>query len=610
MDLKSKLGINLFASFKDTMDFFNLAKVDKKFIILGALLSVILMIINLYSVSLLFPLANSLITKDFSILSTQQGINQIIIHFPVVFNSPLSIFLLFGLWLYGTIILKSIIKYGLFICTNEQSKRASLLIRESIFSRYLLFGKKFFDKTTTTQLNNLLLNSSKGLKGQLDLINSIIVEICSLLVSLVLMLTISWQLTILVFLLVPINIMLTKNAKKKITTLSNEHAEAEQGFTNKLMDILNCMPLVRGFSQEQKEIANFSKINANEVKKDTELQRKMQLFNPIQEILSTTSTLIVAGAMGFLAIADPNITAANAIVFLYLLLRITPSVSNLISFDARLASISPQTKMLKEVFNDTEKYIIKGGNKDFSGLKNKIELKNLSFAYESNKKVLDNVSFTIKKGESIALIGPSGAGKTTIANLLLRFYECPKESIFIDGIDVNDYKVEQLKSRMAFVSQDIMLFNDTIEENILYSNPNLPKEKLAEIFKKTVLTETIAALKDKEKTLIGEKGSNLSGGEKQRIALARALARDAEIIILDEPTSSLDPKTENLISEIMNSDFKDKTVLVIAHRPAIIQKVDKIAVLNKGKIVEFGLKDELENKGILKNYFEQSLNKK
>jgi subfamily B ATP-binding cassette protein MsbA len=603
MDLKDNLKPNFVSSFKDTMDFFNLAKVDKKFVVIGAVLSLILMLINLYSVSLLFPLANSLITKDFSVLTKQPGINQIINHFPNIFESTIAIFFLFGLWLYGTIILKSIVKYGLFICTNEQSKKASILIRERIFSRYLMFGKKFFDKTTTTQLNNQLLNSSRGLKGQLDLINSIVVELSSLIVSLILMLSISWQLTLLVFLVIPINLAFTNKARSKIVLLSNEHAEAERNFSEKLMDILNYMPLVKGFSQEKREIDSFSKISSREIKKDTELQRKMQLFNPIQEILSTTSTLIVAGAMGFLTIADPNINAASAIVFLYLLLRLTPSVANISSFDTRLASITPQTKILQSIFDDTEKYIIKGGDKEFNGLKDKIEIKNLSFEYDQNKKVLEGVTFTIKKGENIALIGPSGAGKTTIANLLLRFYECPKGSIFIDGIDINQYNVEQLKSKMAFVSQDIMLFNDTIEANIMYSNPEISKEKLAEIFRKTALTETISSLKDKEKTLIGEKGAKLSGGEKQRISIARALARDAEILILDEPTSSLDPKTENTISEIMNTDFKDKTVLVIAHRPAIIQKVDKIAILNKGKIVEFGSRDELELKGILKNYF-------
>ncbi|MDD4467999.1 MAG: ABC transporter ATP-binding protein [Candidatus ainarchaeum sp.] len=608
MPLKKLISFNLFASLNDTIEYFNIAKVDKKFIMLGAFLSFLLMLVNLYSVSLLFPLANSLITKDFSILAKQPLIGSIVSKFPNLFSDPLILFSFFGLWLYGTIILKSALKYALFICTNEQSKKASLLVREAIFNRYLLFGKRFYDNTTISHLNHIMLNSTKSLKMQLDLINNIVVEVSSLLVSLGIMRSISWKLTILVFLVVPIHIVLSKKAKKGITTLSSEQAVAERNFTDKLIDILNCMPLVKGFSQEAKELDKFSKVNAIEVKKDTALQRRMQLFQPVQEILSTTTTLIVAGAMGFLAISDPTITAANAIVFLYLLLRVNPNLTNISNFDTRLASISPQSKMLKEIFDDTDKYIIKGGEREFNGLKNKIEIKNLNFSYEPTKKVLEGVSFEIIKGDKVALIGPSGVGKTTIINLLLRFYDCPKESIFIDGIDINEYQVSQLKSKMAFVSQDLMLFNDTIEANILYSNPTLSKEKLKEIFNKTILNETINSLKDKEQTLIGEKGANLSGGEKQRIALARALAKDAEIIILDEPTSSLDPKTEEKISELMQTEFKEKTVIVIAHRPAILQKVNKIAVLNKGKIIEFGTKKELEEKNVLKDYFKQKTN--
>ncbi|MGI6589666.1 MAG: ABC transporter ATP-binding protein [Candidatus Iainarchaeum sp.] len=597
------LKTNFISSFKDALDYFALAKVDKKFIVLGAILAILLMFVNLYSVSLLFPLANSLITKDFSNLAKQPLIGGIVNKFPTLFSNPLILFGFFGLWLYGTILLKSALKYGLFICTNEQSKKASLLVREAIFERYLLFGKKFYDNTTINQLNQVLLNSTRTLKMQLDLINSIIVEVSSLLVSLVIMFTISWELTLLVFIIIPLQIGVSKKAKKGITTLSEEYAVVEKSFTNKIMDILQAMPIVKGYSQEKKELESFSKVNALEVKKDIALQRRMHLFQPVQEILSTTTTLLVAGAMGFIAISNPNITPANAIVFLYMLLRLNPSLNNISTFDTRLASIAPQAKRLKEVFDDTEKYIIKGGETPFKEFKEKIEFKNLFFEYDSNKPVLKGVTFSINKKDKLALIGPSGAGKTTIINLLLRFYDCPKESIFIDGIDINEYKIVDLKSKIAFVSQETILFNDTIEANVLYGNPNLSKEKLDEILEKSMLSEKINSLKEKEQTMIGEKGANLSGGEKQRIALARALAKDAEIIILDEPTSALDPKTEEKIAELMHTEFKDKTVIVIAHRPAIIQKVNKIALLEDGKIVEYSSKEDFDKKNGLENYF-------
>ncbi|UCG35575.1 MAG: ATP-binding cassette domain-containing protein, partial [Candidatus Omnitrophota bacterium] len=233
--------------------------------------------------------------------------------------------------------------------------------------------------------------------------------------------------------------------------------------------------------------------------------------------------------------------------------------------------------------------------------------KNLKFEYVTNEKILKNLSFRIKKGETFAIVGPTGSGKTTIINLLLRFYDCPPRSIFIDGTDIRELDLKSLMPHLGYVSQDSFLFDDTIRNNLTYGlRREITEEELIRITKQAQLYDFILQQKDRFETKIGERGVMLSGGEKQRLSIARALLKGTQILILDEATSSLDSITEHQIQEAIDEAVKGRTAIVIAHRLSTIKNADKIVVIEDGRLIEQGTLDELlAKKGTFYKYWQE-----
>lgn len=251
---------------------------------------------------------------------------------------------------------------------------------------------------------------------------------------------------------------------------------------------------------------------------------------------------------------------------------------------------------LERVMNNLEAklYIIdKPDALTFEGLKDNISFENVPFEYKKGVPVLKNISFVVNKGETMALVGNSGGGKSTIVNLIPRFYKIKQGKIKIDGIDIADYKIESLRNNISIVLQDNFLFAGTIKENILMGKPNATDEELNTAIQNACLEEFISTLDDGIETYIGERGVMLSGGQKQRIAIARAFIKNAPIVVLDEATSALDNKSEAIVQQAIDNLMKDKTVFVIAHRLSTIRNADKIAVINEGQLVELGNHDEL-----------------
>ena len=251
---------------------------------------------------------------------------------------------------------------------------------------------------------------------------------------------------------------------------------------------------------------------------------------------------------------------------------------------------------LERVMNNLEAklYIIdKPDALTFEGLKDNISFENVPFEYKKGVPVLKHISFVVNKDETMALVGNSGGGKSTIVNLIPRFYKIKQGKIKIDGIDIADYKIESLRNNISIVLQDNFLFAGTIKENILMGKPNATDKELNTAIQNACLEEFISTLDDGIETYIGERGVMLSGGQKQRIAIAREFIKNAPIVILDEATSALDNKSEAIVQQAIDNLMKDKTVFVIAHRLSTIRNADKIAVINEGQLVELGNHDEL-----------------
>ena len=255
---------------------------------------------------------------------------------------------------------------------------------------------------------------------------------------------------------------------------------------------------------------------------------------------------------------------------------------------------------------DEKEETIQQGNKILDTIKGDIEFQNVSFSYnESNQNVLDDVSFKLEKGSILALVGPSGGGKTTLCHLIPRFYFLEKGKILIDGNDISKFTLQSLRKNIGIVQQDVFLFGGTIKDNIKYGNPNATDEEIYEAANKANLTEFIEALPDKWDTEIGERGVRLSGGQKQRISIARIFLKNPPLLILDEATSALDNATELLIQNALNELAKGRTCIIVAHRLSTIKNADTIAVIEDGKIKEMGSHEQLlKNNGRYKQLYD------
>jgi subfamily B ATP-binding cassette protein MsbA len=280
-------------------------------------------------------------------------------------------------------------------------------------------------------------------------------------------------------------------------------------------------------------------------------------------------------------------------------LNLSSKFGLLLSFQSQLAAASSPINEVLKVFQEEGKFFVTGGRREFHGLQQGITFRNLTFAYATDRDVLHDVSLVIRAKRTTAIVGPTGAGKSTLIHLLMRYYDCPSRSIFLDEVDIREFQLDSYLARIALVSQDTLLFHDTLRNNITYGLTDVPEEILQNVVARARLGGLIEQLPLGLDTPIGDRGVQLSGGEKQRVSIARALLKNAEILILDEATSALDSQTENLIQEAINDAMQNRTGIVIAHRLSTIKHADEIVVLKDGCLAEQGtLQDLLQLQGV------------
>jgi ATP-binding cassette, subfamily B, bacterial MsbA len=293
-------------------------------------------------------------------------------------------------------------------------------------------------------------------------------------------------------------------------------------------------------------------------------------------------------------------------VYFYLVMNSATKFGVLTTFRSSLANVEASVQKVEDVLSDEGKYFVPSGQKQFTGLRQSIEFRSMNFVFPNGNVVLNNLSFAIEKGKMTAIVGPTGAGKTTIINVLLRFYDCPEASLFVDEVDIRSYNTASLRRHTGIVSQETLLLHDTLRNNIIYGLDHVPEEKLQSAVKHSRLALFIDELPEGLETLIGDRGVKLSGGEKQRVSIARALLKEADILVLDEATSSLDSRTERLIQEAIDDAVSGRTSVVIAHRLSTIKHADKIVVVEGGTVVEEGTLDELlGKKGVFYGLWEE-----
>lgn len=560
------------------------------------------------SIWALIPMTRGVIHMDFSFVKKSEIFKNVMMDlFPSVIFSNKVIFIVLLATIFISMISKQVLEYLASLAALGQIRRASNNLMKLIFKRYMSFGRMFFDKNNAGYLYSVLLNFTNIITNQINVLQGLLGNFFLLLVYLIFMFRISWKLSLLAMILFPVLNYAVNWLVKKLEKSSAVLAESYNMISGNISNILSCIPLVKLYTDEEGEKKRFNHMSDRIERVLFSMDKKGNLITPLQEIIVLAFILFLVLVMAIMVLHKKTLELSSFVVFFYILRRAQHSFGIFNALKTSFAVINGPLQEVMEILNDTDKFFIPEGDKEFPGLKRSIEFNNLNFSYRENLMVLNDITFTVRKGTTAAIVGPTGAGKTTTINLLLRFYDSSPGAITIDGNDIRDFTLKSLRAHMALVSQDVLLFNDTFRNNIVYGlKEKVSNDKLYDAAKKARLYDFIMSLPDKFDTYIGDRGILLSGGEKQRVAIARALLKGSEILILDEATSSLDTKTEKLIQEAIDEAVKDRTAIVIAHRLSTIKNADKVVVIEEGRLIEQGkLNELLDKKGKFYEYWQE-----
>ena len=411
-----------------------------------------------------------------------------------------------------------------------------------------------------------------------------------------LMIGISWQLSLFAIIFLPIVGLIIGRIVKRLRHPAKRGQERMADLVSVVEESLSGMKIVKGYNATNFIVEKFKKINADMSRLFISMARRQQLASPMSEFLGITAVAVILVFGGSL-VEKGLVTGAGFIAFVAAFSQITRPLR---SFIDQFANINQGVAAGERIFTliDAENEVKDKENaKEFEGLKDSIELRNVEFSYDGDRKVIDGVNIKIKKGETIALVGPSGGGKSTLSELIPRFYDVTAGEVLFDGVPVSDYKQESIRAKMSIVSQETVLFNDSIEGNILMGRPTATHDEVVEASKVANAHGFIMDSSEGYDTNIGDRGTKLSGGQRQRLSIARAVLKNPEILILDEATSALDTESEKLVQDALTNLLKGRTSVVIAHRLSTIYNADRIYVIDEGRIAEEGTHKELLEKG-------------
>ena len=467
-------------------------------------------------------------------------------------------------------------------------------IRTAVYTHIAHLPLQFFQRTKTGQILSRVITDTAETRLVLTQIVTSSLQNSALVVSyFAFLFLISWKMTLMALVIVPVLggtlSPLLKKLRKGNRRKGNQHGE----MTSVVQETVSGIRLVKSFGAEKVEVARFSDASNRYAQLTVRLTRLSQLAGPVTEVIGTTvaTALLWLGARQVLV--EHAMSGADLIAFLLYALRMLQPIKQLSQLPTTAQSSFAAAERLFEILDAPSESQTDSGTRDVAEFEREIAFEDVSFAY-SDAPVLSHVSFRAKKGEVIALVGASGAGKSTLVDLIPRFYEIQQGRIAIDGVDTRELKLPALRSLTGIVSQDTVLFNDTVRNNIAYGADRTYSDAQVEAAARAANAHAfIAELPDGYSTILGERGTRLSGGQRQRLAIARALLRDPPILILDEATSALDTESERLVQEAVDRLLEGRTVFVIAHRLSTIVHADQILVLERGEIVERGTHAEL-----------------
>jgi ATP-binding cassette subfamily B multidrug efflux pump len=465
-------------------------------------------------------------------------------------------------------------------------------IRIKLFKHIQNLNLRFFDKTPIGRLVTRNVSDIETLSEVFSQgIAAMIGDLLLILVILGVMIYTDWKLTLVSLSTLPILLFSTYIFKEKIKTSFNQVRTAVSNLNSFVQEHITGMSIVQIFNSEQREYEKFKEINQEHRKAHVKSVMYYSIYFPIAEVIQASGFALVVW-YGAGEVISSNLSFGVLIEFImYIMMFFRPIRQIADRFNTLQMGIVSSNRIIALL--DNKEHIPNNGSYAPDDLKGKVEFENVSFAYDDKNYVLKNISFKVNSGEMIALVGATGAGKSSVINLLSRFYDIQKGNISVDDVSVKDYDIQVLRTNIGVVLQDVFLFSDTIFNNITLGNPKISREKVAEAAEMVGAKEFIERLPGGFDYNVMERGATLSMGQRQLISFVRAMVYDPKIIVLDEATSSVDTETEELIQAAIGKLMKGRTSIVIAHRLSTIQNADKIIVLDKGEIKEEGTHEEL-----------------
>ena len=476
-------------------------------------------------------------------------------------------------------------------------------LRMRVIDQLLEVSLRFYSSTRTGALINTLSNELNRVGSSLTVTLNFSKQTFLLVVYFSFMAWVSWKLSLFVVVIFGALAFGLNGLIRRIRSGGASITNANEQFMSLAEQFLAGVKTVFAYNMQDYERDRLAKATKEIEESIVETRKHSVAVNPIsQAVVSAVLVMVIALATQYLVM--PGVLSLAAfLAFLFALFRVMPIAYGLNQQRGQWASFDAAVSNFGALLRRDDKPYLENGTRTTPELRHKIEFENVWFAYEPGKPVLKHINMEVRHGQVTALIGASGAGKSTLVDLIPRFYDPTEGHILYDGTDLREFDITSLREKMAIVSQDTHIFNDTVAINIAYGSPDCTMDQIREVAQQANALHFIEDMSDGFDTVLGDRGVRLSGGQRQRIAIARALLQDPEILILDEATSDLDSISEQLVQESMNRLMQDRTVIAIAHRLSTIEHADQVLVLEEGEIVERGTYDELlEQKGQLWKY--------
>lgn len=524
-------------------------------------------------------------------------------------NMLLAVIIPFGIVFFAG--LQGVLRYLNEYLANWCGQKVTNAVKIGLFEKLVTMDSRFFDENSSgIVLTRFLSDPETASRGILDNIKAFVTAVCGAVALVGVMLYNSWILALVGVIVLFIAFLPVALIRKRIKSASNKNMKIGGDLTTNFNETYSGNKIMTAYNLNKYQLDKFVQNIHDMFDVNMSLVKRSAWMSPIMYLIASVGIALVFGFGTYLVISG-QMTGGGLASFVTSLLLLYKPVKTMGNTLTTLQTLFVALGRTFELFDMQPEIKDKDGAATLENVKEGVAFDNVSFEYEEGVPVLKNINFNVKVGETLALVGNSGGGKSTIANLIPRFYDVKSGAVRIDGVDIRDFTLESLRKNISIVFQDNFLFSGTIRENLLMGNFNATENDIQKVVQAAHLDEFLNELPDGLETVLGERGTTLSGGQRQRVAIARAMLKDAPIIILDEATSALDNESEAIVQKALENLMENKTVFVIAHRLSTIHNADRIAVINEGELAEIGTHDELMNlpNGKYRLLYEMQFNK-